>query len=151
MTFGWYLRTSTEKILKFVTTLTRRVWQNVKYRVAELTEIYSKIFLIISAINAIGLSNKRVGLRNIDDIYRCNCNPQISYLLSEKVFFVLGFVLEGINNENFMVSCFSSIYKTVWTSVTMVTKQNLCFIRHSPSSCPAVLISVTHQVKAFAF
>ena len=25
---------------KFVTTLTRRVWQNVKYCVAELTEIY---------------------------------------------------------------------------------------------------------------
>ena len=43
---------------KFVTTLTRRVWQNVKYRVAELTEIYSKFFLINSAINAIGLSKK---------------------------------------------------------------------------------------------
>ena len=94
---------------------------------------------------------ERLGLRNIDDIYRCNCNPQISYLLSEKVFFVLGFVLEGINNENFMVSCFSSIYKTAWTSVTTVTKQNRCFIRHSPSSCSAVLISVTQQVKAFAF
>ena len=39
-------------------TLTRRVWQNVKYRVAELTEICSKFFLINSTINAFGLSKK---------------------------------------------------------------------------------------------
>ena len=70
---------------------------------------------------------------------------------AKKYFSVLGFVLEGINNENFMVSCFSSIYRTVWTSVTMVTKQNRCFIRHSPSSCSAVLVVVSHLVKAFVF
>ena len=70
---------------------------------------------------------------------------------AKKCFSVLGFVLEGINNENFMVSCFSSIYRTVWTSVTMVTKQNHFFTRHSPSSCSAVLIVVSHMVKASLF
>ena len=33
----------------------------------------------------------------------------------------------------------------------MVKKENRCFIRHSPSSCSAVLDVVTHLVKAFVF
>ena len=37
------------------------------------------------------------------------------------MFFALGFVPEIINSENFMVSCFPLIYRTVWASVTMFT------------------------------
>ena len=72
-------------------------------------------------------------------------------LWAKKCFPYLILFLGDINRKNFMVSCFPLINRPVWTSVTMVTKQNLCFLRHSPSSCSAVLVVVTHQVKAFVF
>ena len=65
--------------------------------------------------------------------------------------FLLDFVPGGINSENFMVSCFPLIYRTVWASVTMVTKQNRYSTRHSHSSYPAVLIVVSHQIITFVF
>ena len=75
----------------------------------------------------------------------------ISYLLSETVFFALGFVPGIIFSENFMVSCFPLICRTVWASVTMFTKQNCFSIGHNHSSCSAVLIVVSHQLIAFVF
>ena len=79
-----------------------------KHRVAELTEFYTKVFSIISAISAIGLSKK--GL--VQDIWISR--SQRYFLPSErKSVFALGFVPEIINSENFMVSCFSLIYRTV--------------------------------------
>ena len=121
------------------------MWQNVKYRVAwftDFTQNFSRSFL---------QSAKLVWERKAwSKKYRQVAHRDIPYLLSEKVFFVLGFVLGGINSENFF-SWFSLIYRTVWTSIVMVTKQNHWFIRHSPSSCSAVLTVVSDQVKALVF
>ena len=97
------------KTFKFVTTLTRRVWQNVKYREAELIEFNTKFFSIISEINVIGLN--KTGF--VQEIWISSSQRYASYPLSEKVFFVLDFVLGGINRKNFMVSCFPLINRPV--------------------------------------
>ena len=54
------------KTFKFVTTLTRRVWQNVKYRVAELKKNLLKIFLNHFCNQRNWSEQERLSLRNID-------------------------------------------------------------------------------------
>ena len=91
------------KTFKFVTTLTRRVRQNVKYRVAELTEFNTKFFWIMSEIAIVQLCNwseqERLGPRNMD-----NQLTEICFLPFERksVF------------RTWFCSCGISIVKTLW-------------------------------------